>query len=151
MRPRHRLSKLLLRHGIVYYGGAAWTGKHELWLRRDAFSQLPMPATRSGFDADYDAVLAVTARRDRLDTEIGQMAAESQFTPLVRRLGCLRGIGTLTGFALAVEIGDWTRVHRCQHRLVHRAGPPIDRSSGTSRAQGPITKTGNRHVRRLLI
>ena len=26
MRARHRLSKLLLRHGIVYSGGQAWTG-----------------------------------------------------------------------------------------------------------------------------
>ena len=37
------------------------------------------------------------------------MAADSEFTPLVQRLGCLRGIGTLTGFALAVELGDWHR------------------------------------------
>ena len=37
------------------------------------------------------------------------MAADSEFTPVVRRLGCLRGVGTLTGFALAVEIGDWHR------------------------------------------
>ena len=36
MRARHRLSKLLLRHGIVYYGGDAWTGKHDAWLRHDA-------------------------------------------------------------------------------------------------------------------
>lgn len=49
------------------------------------------------------------ARRGRLDRAIAEMAAESEVTPLVRRLGCLRGIGTLTGFALAVEIGDWHR------------------------------------------
>ena len=36
MRARHRLSKLLLRHGIVYYDGDAWTGKHDVWLRHDA-------------------------------------------------------------------------------------------------------------------
>jgi transposase len=47
-------------------------------------------------------VLAVTPRRDRLDAHIEQIAA----APLVRRLGCLRRIGTLTGLALAVEIGD---------------------------------------------
>ena len=29
MRARHRLSKLLVRHGIVYYGGNAWTGEHD--------------------------------------------------------------------------------------------------------------------------
>ena len=40
MRARHRLSKLLLRHGIVYYGGQAWTGKHDAWLRHEALPQL---------------------------------------------------------------------------------------------------------------
>ena len=54
-------------------------------------------------------MLAVKARRDRLDAAIDEMAADVEFTPLVRRLGCLRGISTLTGFALAVEIGDWHR------------------------------------------
>ena len=34
MRARHRLSKLLLRKGIIYSDGAAWTGDHEAWLRR---------------------------------------------------------------------------------------------------------------------
>ena len=43
MRARHRLSKLLLRNGIVYYGGNAWTGKHEVWLRHDA---LPLLTSR---------------------------------------------------------------------------------------------------------
>lgn len=109
MRARNRLSKLLLRHGIVYSDGAAWTDKHQRWLRRDAFGQLAMGATRSVFDADYETVLVVTARRDRLDTQIEAMAADCEFAPLVRRLCCLRGISTLTGFALAVEIGDWTR------------------------------------------
>ncbi|WP_220454296.1 hypothetical protein [Nocardioides immobilis] len=40
MRARHRLSTLLLRHGIVYYGGDAWTGKHGIWLRHEALPQL---------------------------------------------------------------------------------------------------------------
>jgi len=40
MRARHRLSKLLLRHGIVYSGGQAWTGKHDAWLRQQARDQL---------------------------------------------------------------------------------------------------------------
>ena len=40
MAVRHRLSKLLLRQGIVYYGGKAWTGKHELLLRRQRFGSV---------------------------------------------------------------------------------------------------------------
>ncbi len=150
MRARHRLSKLLLRHGIVYDGGAAWTGKHEAWLRTQALSQLTSRATRSTFDADFDTVLATKARRDRLDAAIEEMAADSEFSALTRRLGCLRGISTLTGFALAVEIGDW---HRFTGNTIGAfvGLVPAEYSSGSSRTLGPITKTGNSHARRLLV
>ncbi|HET7278372.1 MAG TPA: IS110 family transposase, partial [Dermatophilaceae bacterium] len=106
IRARHRLSKLLLRHGIVYSEGQAWTGAHDAWLRRQHFGS---PATQMAYESDYEAVLMVKARRDRLDAAIAAMAADSEFTPLLHRLGCLRGVSTLTGFALAVEIGDWDR------------------------------------------
>jgi transposase len=150
MRARHRLSKLLLRHGIVYYDGDAWTGKHDVWLRHQALPQLTTTATRLTFDSDYETVLAVKARRDRLDAAIEAMAADSEFTPLVRRLGCLRGVSTLTGFALAVEIGDW---HRFTGNTIGSfvGLVPSEHSSGASRVQGSITKTGNTHVRRLLV
>src|SRR5699024_1640496 len=75
MRVRHRVSKLLLRHGLVYTGGHAWTGKHHSWLATTAMHQLPNQATKLAFDADYDAVLAAEARRDRLDAAIEDMAA----------------------------------------------------------------------------
>ena len=147
MRARHRLSKLLLRQGIVYSGGKAWTGAHDAWLRRQRFEG---SAPQLTFESDYDAVLAVRARRDRLDAAIAVMAADSEFTPLTRRLGCLRGIGTLTGFALAVEVGDW---HRFTGNTIGSFGGlvPSEYSSGQSRVQGSITKTGNSHIRRLLV
>jgi len=150
MRARHRVSKLLLRHGIVYYDGDAWTLKHDLWMRHEVMAQLGAGATRLAFDSDYENVLAMKARRDRLDTAIAQMAARSEFTPMVHRLGCLRGISTLTGFALAVEIGDWSRF--TGNTIGSFVGlVPSEYSSGTSRVQGSITKTGNTHVRRLLV
>ena len=69
---------------------------------------------------------------------------------MVHRLGCLRGVSILTGFALAVEIGDW---HRFTGRTIGSfvGLVPSEHSSGGSRTQGPITKTGNGHVRRLLV
>ncbi|BCO35369.1 hypothetical protein MHEC_18020 [Mycobacterium heckeshornense] len=48
-------------------------------------------------------------RRNCLDEAITKMAADSEFTPVVTRLRCLRGVATLTAFGLAVEIGDWPR------------------------------------------
>jgi transposase len=147
MRARHRLSKLLLRQGIVYSGGQAWTGAHETWLRRQRFDS---PALQLTFESDFDAVLTVKARRDRLDQAIAAMAADSEFTAMVQCLGCLRGVSTLTGFALAVEIGDW---HRFTGNTIGSfvGLVPSEYSSGQSRVQGSITKTGNSHARRLLI
>ena len=146
MRARHRVSKLLLRHGHVYYDGNAWTGGHDAWLRRIRFDQ---PGTAAAFDADYEQVQLTLARRDRLDAAITAMAADSEFTALTRRLCCLRGISTLTGFALAVEIGDW---HRLSGASIgsYLGLVPTERSSGDKRTQGGITKTGNTHARRLL-
>ena len=147
MRARHRLSKLLLRQGIIYCGGNAWTGAHDAWLRRQRFEH---PVTAMAFESDYDAVQTVAARRDRLDKAITELAADSEFTPIAHRLGCLRGIATLTAFALAVEIGDW---HRFTGSSIGSfvGLVPSEHSSGNSRVQGPITKTGNTHVRRLLV
>jgi transposase len=147
MRARHRLSKLLLRQGIVYAGGQAWTGAHQQWLRRLSFDA---PGVRLAFDADFEAVLMAATRRDRLDDAIETMAADSAFTPVVRRLCCLRGISTLTGFALAVEVGDWDRFTGSTIGA-YLGLVPSEYSSGQSRVQGSITKTGNTHARRLLV
>ena len=150
MRARHRLSKLLLRHGMVYDGGAAWTGAHDRWLRTVAAPALTGVATQMAFDADYEHVLTMKARRDRLDVTIAEMAGDSEFTPIVRRMSCLRGVSTLTAFALSVEIGDWDRF--TGNSIGSFVGlVPSERSSGTSRVQGAITKTGNTHARRLLV
>jgi len=147
MTLRHRLSKLLLRQGIVYYGGKAWTGKHELWLRTHRFD---VRGLQLAYDTAFDAMLAALDRRDRLDEAIAKMAADSEFTPVVTRLGCVRGIATLTAFGLATEIGDW---HRLDGRRIgaYLGLVPTENSSGASRSQGGVTKTGNGHARRLLV
>ena len=146
MRARHRLSKLLLRQGIVYEG-TAWTGLHEKWLRSQGFDA---PGVRFAFEEAFDTVLTTAARRDRLDTAIVAMAAEPAWAAVVGRLGCLRGVGVLTGFALATEIGDWHRF--TGNNIGSFLGlVPSEHSSGGSRSVGSITKTGNGHARRLLV
>lgn len=108
------------------------------------------PALQAAFDSDYEAMALTLARRDRLDAAIADMAEDSPYTPIVRRLGCLRGVSTLTAFGLAVEIGDR---HRFTANTIgaYIGLVPSEYSSGTSRSQGSITKTGNGHARRLLV
>lgn len=146
MRARHRLSKLLLRHGLVW-PGSAWTLAHERWLRSLSFAPRPLLLA---FDESYGAVAQAKARRDALDRAIAETAAEERFAAVVARLCCLRGVSTLTAFALTVELGDW---HRFQPgRLGAFLGlVPSESSSGERRRQGAITKTGNSHARRLLV
>ncbi len=147
MSGRHRLSKLLLRQGIVYRGGKAWTRAHERWLRTHRFDARGL---QLAYDTAFDTMLATLDRRARLDTAIAEMAADSVFTPVVNRLGCVRGIATLTAFGLATEIGDW---HRLDGRTIgaYLGLVPTESSSGATRAQGGVTKTGNGHARRLLV
>ncbi len=60
------------------------------------------------------------------------------FTPMVTRLGCLRGVSTFTAFGLAVEIGDWQRL----------SGRSIGAYLGlvpTENSSGADTLPGRRH------
>jgi len=146
MRARHRLSKLLLRHGLVYEA-SAWTLAHDAWLRRQRF---PSRALSLAFDECYGAVAQAKGRRDALDQAIAELAGEPPFADVVGRLVCLRGVSTLTSLGLTVELGDW---HRFRPQSL---GPflglvPSEDSSGERRRQGAITKTGNTHARRLLV
>jgi transposase len=95
-------------------------------------------------------MLLTRDRRDRLDKAIMAIAAGGEYAALVRRLCCLRGVSTLTGFALAVEVGDW---HRFTGATIgaYLGLVPAEASSGRQRCQGSITKTGNTHARRLLV
>lgn len=146
MRARHRLSKLLLRHGRVF-DARAWTLAHEAWLRRQVFE---LPGTRAAFDDYYQAVLTIRLRRDGLDEKIAELAGDPRFAPLVGRLGCLRGVGTLTAFALCVEIGDWSRLTGATIGS-YLGLVPSEHQSGQKHTRGSITKAGNSHARRLLV
>ncbi len=56
----------------------------------------------------------------------------------------------MTGFALAVEVGEWDRFTGSTIGA-YLGLVPTEHSSGGSRSQGSITKTGNTHARRLLV
>jgi transposase len=146
MRARHRLSKLLLRHGRVY-GASAWSVAHDVWLRAQRFESAELTLV---FEECYGAMVQAKQRRDSLDRAIDELAARPPFVDVVGRLVCLRGVSTLTALALTVELGGWDRF---QPRSL---GPflgltPSERSSGERRRRGAISKTGNTHARWLLV
>jgi transposase len=146
MRARHRLSKLLLRQGLVWEG-TTWTVAHERWLAAQRFEERGL---RIAYAEALGAVLHVRERRDALDEAICEEAATAPWAATVARLCCLRGVSVLTAFGLAAEIGDWRRFDG-RSIGAYLGLVPSEASSGERRRQGAITKTGNGHARRLLV
>src|SRR5699024_7462961 len=144
MTSRHRLGKLLLRHGYVFPGKTAWGPRHDAWMRAIRRDELVAhgTGTLAAFDDAYDATQHGLARRDRLDTAILELAADSEFTEATHGLASLRGSSTLSAFGLAVEIGDSNR-STGKNIAAFLGLVPSEQSSGTSRTLGGITRTGN--------
>jgi transposase len=148
MRARHRLSKLLLRHGIRFDDGSAWTERHRQWL---ASVELEWPAAQATLLDVRGAIDALAVRRDSLEREIVAILPASPWTVQVGRLRCLRGIDTLTAVGLCAEIGDFERFARAEQLMSYLGVVPSEESTGQQRRLGAITKTGSGHARRLLI
>lgn len=147
MRDRHRLSKFCLRHGRLL-PTSGWTVLRRKWLGEQQFEH---PAQQITFDSYLRTVDLVDARVGQLEQAIREAAEQGPWRDLVARLRCLRGIDTLTAFALVAEIGDFSRFQTAEELMAFVGLVPSEHSSGERRRQGAITKVGNAHVRRLLV
>ncbi|MDQ6775464.1 MAG: IS110 family transposase [Actinomycetota bacterium] len=148
MRSRHRLSKLLLRHGIRFDNGRAWTERHRAWLAKIV---LDWPAAQATLLDVRGAIDALCHRRDCLEREIVAMLPSSPWVVQVGRLRCLRGVDTLTAVGLCAEIGDFERFAKAEQLMSYIGLVPCEATTGQQRRLGSITKTGSGHARRLLI
>jgi len=129
MRARHRLSKLLLRHGIRFDDGHAWTERHRQWL---AAVVLDWPAAQTTLLDCRGAIDALAVRRDQLEREIVAILPTSPWTAQVGRLRCLRGVDTLTAVGLCAGIGDFERFARAEQLMRSNRSdlPPAARNRG---------------------
>jgi transposase len=149
MNARHRVSKMLLRHGRVYPKPTTWSQDHRRWLARQQFSQPASELTYANLIAQVDGL---TARKHALAERLSQLATDERWWPTVARLRAFRGIDTLTALSIHLELGaDWQRFEKA-HRVGSWLGlTPSLNQSGESSRQGAITKTGSTLARRLLI
>jgi transposase len=146
---RHQLSKFLLRQGRRYTEGRKqWTQRHQRWVERQTFVQ---EAHRRVL-ADAILTLQQAAERvQRLERDIAELVQGWALQTLVRDLQAFRGVALLTAVGLVAEITDFHRFRTAGQFMAFVGLVPSEHSSGGQRRQGGITKTGNRHVRRLLI
>ena len=148
MRSRHRLSKLLLRHGIRFDDGHAWTERHRQWLQGVT---LDWPAAQATLLDARGAIDALAHRRDGLEREIIALLPACPWQTQVARLRCLRGVATLTAVGLCAEVGDFERFARAEQLMSYIGLVPSESTTGQQRRLGSITKTGLGHARRLLV
>jgi transposase len=149
MRARHRLSKLLLRHDIRFEDTTSrWGRRHREWLAKVKLGEHGAQLTM----CDYiGAIDALDVRRQTLETTIGELVPGSPWAQDVARLRCLRGIDTLSAVGLCAEIGDFRRFERPSQLMSYVGLVPSEASTGDKRRQGPITRSGSQHARRLLV
>jgi transposase len=145
---RHQLSKFLLRKGCRFEGKSHWTLAHWAWIKRQTFAH--EAANRVLTDSIRTAERA-TQRVQGLTLDISQLVASWALAPLVKNLQAFRGIQLVTAAGMAAEVGDFHRFATAGQFMAFVGLVPSEHTSGPKRRQGGITKSGNRHLRRLLI
>jgi len=149
LRARHRLSKFLLRHGRRFTGTKkAWSKRHEVWLRQQ---QWPLAALDQTHRAYLRAVDETLARLRGVEEDLQALLTLEPLQERVARLRAFRGVDDLTALTIAAELGDPRRFASAPATMAFVGLVPSEHSSGTKRAQGGITKTGNSHLRRVLV
>jgi transposase len=149
MRARHRVSKLLLRHGRVWpKDRGTWTVAHRDWLAGQRFDE---PALGLAYIDALASIDGLMARRVVLEQHLSQLATGPELWPTIARLRAFRGVDTLTALGLVTEIGDFERFERAPALSAWLGLVPSIQQSGESISRGSITKTGSQHARRLLV
>jgi transposase len=149
LRARHRLSKFLLRHGRRFTATKkAWSKRHDTWLRAQTW---PIAALDQTHRAYLRAVDEVLARLRDVEQDLRALLNLEPLRARVHRLRCFRGVDDLTALTIAAELGDPRRFATAPSLMAYVGLVPSEHSSGGTRRQGGITKTGNAHLRRVLV
>lgn len=145
---RQRLGAFLLRHGHVYTGKSRWTQAHFRWLER---IKMATPVQQIVLTEYIDTVCDAQRRVAALAEQMRQASETWSMRPVVEALMALRGVSLITAMTVLAELGDITRFDSPSQLMAYLGLVPSEHSSGGSRHQGGITKTGNGHVRRVLV
>lgn len=146
---KQRLNAFLLRHGQRYTAGRSkWTQAHWRWLEKLRFSE---PVQQIVLQEYIDCVKQQQLRVQQLELEMARAMDYWRLAPVVEGLMALRGCRLITAMTTVAELGDITRFDTPRQLMAFLGLVPSESSSGPRRRRGGITKTGNGHVRRVLI
>lgn len=147
-RARHRLSRFLLRRGLKYQGGKAWTRGHLQWIKNirfdDARDQMVLGEYRLALEEQSE-------RLQRFDDKIAEVSKQPGYQKKVSYLMALKGIKVLTAMTILAEALDLKRYSDAPAFMAAIGVVPSEDSSGERERRGRITKTGNSHMRRVAV
>ena len=143
---KQQINAFCLRHGY-HYEGTKWTLAHLKWLKKLELKEL-YRETLEEYMASYEEQ---TAKIERFDKRIEEIATQGKYQEKVKRLGCFLGIRTHTALSLVVETGDFERFAKGNTYAAYLGLVPGEHSSSDSVNRLGITKAGNSHLRLLLI
>jgi transposase len=145
---KQRLKAFLLRNDIRYEGRASWSAAHRRWLSRLV---LPSSTQQIVFQELLDAVLERERRRERLEQQLDALAPSWSGYPIAAALLAFRGIQKTVAYTVVAETASFSRFPHPSRFMAWLGFVPSEHSSGASRHQGPITRSGNRWARTLLV
>lgn len=151
LRARQRLGKLLLRRGIrAPEKLKPWTRRHRRWLDWVRFEHPAQQATLADYLHEVDHAGARLERLERaLDEAVA--AAPAALRAVIAALQTLRGVRQVTAATIVSEVGPLSRFPHPRHLMGYSGTVPSEHSSGSRVHRGAITKTGNAHLRRVLV
>ena len=145
---RQQVSALLLRLGLHYPGKTTWGKAHMAWLAGQKLAHLEQ---RIALEEMLHAVRQAGDRIARLEQAIHAAVPDWSLAPSATALMALRGIEFIAATTLLAEIGDLTRFRTPRELMAWLGMVPSEHSTGERIRRGPITKSGNRRARSVLV
>ena len=152
LRYRHRLGKFLLRHGKrPMEAGTAWTQKYLNWIRIHVhFEQPALEITLKHYREEVDHIAERLGKLEQaIDEAVKQAPAEIRI--VIEALQALRGVAQTTAATVVAELGSLSRFQSPTQLMGYSGLVSREHTSGNRVQRGAITKSGNAHLRRVLV
>ncbi len=152
LRARHRLAKFLLRHGRrPPLAMKAWSQAHLTWVKSAVrFEHAAQEATLQDYVHEVDHVVGRIERLEHAIDEAVKTAPE-RLRAVIAALQALRGIARVSAVTIVAEVGELSRFAKPRQLMGYSGAVAREDSSGPRIRRGAITKTGNAHLRRIIV
>jgi transposase len=147
-RQRQRLLKFLTQHGVREPSGTRWTQRWWRWLEAVT---VPEATAHLVLDDARQAVRAAEQRVARLTEALLTASQHERTAQTMANLQGLHGIGAVSAAGIIAEAGELTRFTSAPAFMAYTGVVPREHSSGARQSRGSITRTGNAHLRFLLV